>query len=69
MRLNRVSLPDHAASGRRNNADARHQASTWGHGPRHMILIIDDELSLANGLARLPCRDGHTVDTVAGAWR
>jgi CheY-like chemotaxis protein len=33
------------------------------HG--HLILIIDDELSLANGLARLLRRDGHTVDTVA----
>jgi CheY-like chemotaxis protein len=30
-----------------------------------LILIIDDELSLASGLARLLRRDGHTVDTVA----
>jgi two-component system NtrC family sensor kinase len=29
------------------------------------ILIVDDELSLAKGLARLLERDGHTVDTVA----
>ena len=31
----------------------------------HTILIIDDELSLANGLARLLRRAGHTVETVA----
>jgi signal transduction histidine kinase/DNA-binding response OmpR family regulator len=31
----------------------------------HTILIIDDELSLANGLARLLRRTGHTVETVA----
>ena len=31
----------------------------------YTILIIDDELSLANGLARLLRRDSHTVDTVA----
>jgi PAS domain S-box-containing protein len=29
------------------------------------ILVVDDEVSLANGLARLLRRDGHTVDTVA----
>ena len=29
------------------------------------ILVVDDELSLASGLARLLRRDGHTVDTVA----
>jgi CheY-like chemotaxis protein len=29
------------------------------------ILIVDDESSLATGLARLLRRDGHTVDTVA----
>jgi CheY-like chemotaxis protein len=29
------------------------------------ILLIDDEPSLARGLARLLRRDGHTVDTVA----
>jgi CheY-like chemotaxis protein len=29
------------------------------------ILVVDDELSLASGLARLLQRDGHTVDTVA----
>jgi signal transduction histidine kinase/FixJ family two-component response regulator len=33
------------------------------HG--HTILIIDDEMSLANGLARLLRRTGHTVETVA----
>ena len=29
------------------------------------ILVVDDEVSLASGLARLLRRDGHTVDTVA----
>src|SRR5262249_4844208 len=29
------------------------------------ILVVDDEGSLASGLARLLRRDGHTVDTVA----
>jgi two-component system NtrC family sensor kinase len=29
------------------------------------ILLVDDELRLARALARLLCRDGHTVDTVA----
>jgi PAS domain S-box-containing protein len=37
-----------------------------GHAVRgHTILIVDDELSLATGLARLLQRDGHTADTVA----
>jgi two-component system NtrC family sensor kinase len=31
----------------------------------HTILIVDDEVSLASGLAQLLRRDGHTVDTVA----
>jgi CheY-like chemotaxis protein len=31
----------------------------------YMILIVDDELSLASGLARLLRRDGHTVATAA----
>ena len=31
----------------------------------HTILVVDDEPSLASGLARLLRRDGHTVDTVA----
>jgi PAS domain S-box-containing protein len=31
----------------------------------HTILIVDDELSLASGLARLLRRDGYTVDTAA----
>jgi PAS domain S-box-containing protein len=37
-----------------------------GHAGRGLtILLVDDELSLARGLARLLRRDGHTVDTVA----
>jgi CheY-like chemotaxis protein len=32
---------------------------------RLTILLVDDELSLARGLARLLERDGHTVDMVA----
>jgi two-component system NtrC family sensor kinase len=42
------------------------------HGPAedlarrgHTILIVEDELILATGLARLLRRDGHTVDTAA----
>jgi CheY-like chemotaxis protein len=31
----------------------------------YTILIVDDELSLASGLARLLRRDGHTVATAA----
>ena len=31
----------------------------------HTILIVDDELILSTGLARLLRRDGHTVDTAA----
>ena len=31
----------------------------------HTILVVDDEPSLASGLARLLRRDGHTVDTMA----
>jgi PAS domain S-box-containing protein len=33
-------------------------------GRRGTILVVDDEVSLASGLARLLRRDGHTVDTV-----
>ena len=37
-----------------------------GHAVRgRTILVVDDERSLATGLARLLSRDGHTVDTVA----
>jgi PAS domain S-box-containing protein len=37
-----------------------------GHAVRGgTILVVEDERSLASGLARLLSRDGHTVDTVA----
>jgi two-component system NtrC family sensor kinase len=40
-------------------------AATERVGRGHTILIVDDEPSLATGLARLLRRDGHPVDTMA----
>ena len=62
----RRHVPHHAAGESCADTATRPARPRRGSARRgHTILIVEDELILATGLARLLRRDGHTVDTAA----